>query len=111
MTVDKRIVDALSPLQMDIENEIYQGKNKKYIVFNYSTVGDAFADDEAQAERYLCQVHLFAPLSEDITALKKQIKTALRNAGFTHPETLSATDENGRHIVFEFQWAEGWSEE
>ena len=107
-SVDDRIRSALISLELDIYNSVYLGKQEKYLVFNYSTVGIGYADDEATAERYLCQLHLFAPLTDDITELTKRIKQLIRNSGFTHPETTNASDEEGRHIVFEFEWAEWW---
>lgn len=103
MSIDARIVSALSPLGLPIENCVYDGSRKKYITFNCETRGDCFADDVPNADMYFCQVHLFAPLNENINALISSIKNLLLGEGFTWPETTNVTDENGRHIVFEFR--------
>lgn len=107
MTIDKRIRDALLPFGDPVENEVYQGESERYYTFNYSALGTDYADDAPQHERCLVQVHFFAPLSENITARKRATKEALFRAGFTWPETQPASDEDGRHIVFECEIAEG----
>lgn len=107
MSVDAKIRTALTALKVPAENAIYQGNAKTYFVFSYTTIPDAHADDVAQAERYLISVSLFAPLSGNITTLVKQTKNALYKAGCTWPSTTNLTDENGRHIVFECEIAEG----
>lgn len=107
-SIDSRIVDALSAFDLDIERSVYTGQNKKYFVFNYATVPDNFSDDAPEHERYLIQVHLFAPpFEKNINTMVKSVKIALYNAGFIFPESLDESDSNGRHIVFETEDAEG----
>lgn len=101
MSVDERIVNLLTPFGLDIDNGVSTSREDKYFVFNYSTVPNVFADDSPWFENYLVQVHLFAPLNENISELKVQVKRALLDAGFTWPSTTDASDENSRHIVFE----------
>lgn len=107
MSVDAQIKSALEAFGDPIENAIFHGKEERYYVFNYSTVGADYADDGPGHERYLIQVHLFAPLRENITQRIKQTKRALFDAGFTWPELVNASDEEGRHIVFECETAGG----
>ncbi len=107
MSVDAQIKAALSAFGDPVANAVYRGDADRYYVFNYTTIGTDYADDEPQHERYLIQVHLFAPLSENVTRRVKQTKKALLNAGFTWPETENASDDEGRHIVFECETAEG----
>ena len=107
MSVDELLRKTLLTFGDPVENAVYHGSAKRYYTFNYSTVGDDFADDAPGHERYLTQVHLFAPLSENITARIKATKEALFAAGFTWPETFNASDGDGRHIVFECETAEG----
>lgn len=107
MTVDERIKAALDVFDDPVENSVYQGKAAQYYTFNYSTLGADFGDDAPQHERYLVQVHFFAPLNVNVTSRVRETKGALFGAGFTWPETVNASDENGRHIVFECEIADG----
>ena len=107
MTVDAKIKAALDVFGDPVENSVYQGTAKQYYTFTYTTIGTDFGDDAPQHERYLVQVHFFAPLKTNVTSRVKQTKQALQAAGFTWPETLNDTDDSGRHIVFECEIAEG----
>lgn len=107
MTVDEKIRTALIGFGDPVENSVYQGTAKQYYTFNYSTLGIDFGDDAPQHERYLVQVHFFAPLKVNVTSRVRQTKKALADAGFTWPETVNNTDDDGRHIVFECEIAEG----
>lgn len=107
MTVDSRIRQALQPFGDDVYNTVSLSKNKRYYVFNVATIPADFGDDTPQHERNLVQVHLYAPLVEDITARKAATKRALYAAGFTWPAVTDASDKDGRHIVFECEDAEG----
>ncbi len=112
-TVDSMIVTALkdiAPVWNSVkENEkpSQEDEPKTYFVFNYSTFGTGYADDDPTGEVFIVQVHLFAPLAANLTSLKKRTKAALHGAGFTWPETVDASDEKSRHIVFEFQHVDG----
>jgi len=107
MSVDAKLKKALAVFGDPVANAVYYGEAKRYYVFNYSTMGAGYADDEPTCERYMIQVHLFAPLSENITKRVKETKKALNAAGFTWPSTENASDEDSRHIVFECEAAEG----
>lgn len=107
MSVDKRIRDALLPLGLPVENSVYQGTAKSYFVFNYQSLGADFGDDGPAHERFLVQVHLFAPLGENVTGRVREAKRALCAAGFTWPEVTNADDADGRHRVLECELAEG----
>lgn len=101
MSIDETIRKALLPFGDPVENEIYLGDAKRYYTFSYASLGAAYADDRPNLERFLIQVHLFAPLSENIQQQKIETKRALFFAGLGWPETQSLTDEDARHIVFE----------
>lgn len=111
ITVDTKLVYALrniAPVWNSVkEHDPKDPVTNTYFVFNYSTLGTGFADDDPTGELFLIQVHLFAPLATNLTRTKLRVKAAIHKAGFTWPETVDASDENGRHIVFEFQYAEG----
>lgn len=101
MTEEKRIRDALLPVGLDVESAGYSGENPTYMVFNFSSRGENFADDEPQNELFLIAVHLFAPMDVDITAFKDAIKNCLIAAGFTYPTIEDVSDDDVRHVVFE----------
>lgn len=113
ITVDTKLMYALRNLApvwnsvKESESADQSLESKTYFVFNYSTFGSGYADNDPTAEIFLIQVHLFAPLGTNLTRIKRKTKAALHEAGFTWPETVDASDEEGRHIVFEFQYAEG----
>ncbi len=110
-TVDSILYAALSavlPTWNSVKEDAGDGVVEEcYYVFNYSTYGTGYADDDPTGDVYIVQVHLFAPIGQNISSLKKQTKLLLHEAGFTWPEITNATDEKGRHIVFECQYAEG----
>lgn len=113
-SVDSMIATALSGLGFPVWNAVKENENQKqtdeepvYYVFNYSTFGVGYADDEPTGEVSVIQVHLFAPLAMNLTRLIRRTKAALHGAGFTWPETTNASDDKSRHIVFEFQYVDG----
>lgn len=114
MSVHQMILNALDGLA-PIEAETYTGDAEIYYVFNYSTLGAAYANDMPTCERYLVQVHLFAPIGTNSLRLRRLTKSRLAAAGFTWPEEISAgsstsrTDAQaeGQHYVFECETVEG----
>ena len=107
MSVDSRIVAALTPLGYNVANTVSYAKGKTYFAFNYETVPADFGDDAPQHERYLIQIHFFCPLNVNITSTKRSVKQMLYASGFTWPSTEDASDSDGRHIVFECEVSEG----
>ena len=87
------------------QNE-YTGKEPVYFVFNLNTIPTNYANNNPLHERYLVQLHLYAPQSLNTTVLQKQIKHALCAAGFLYPSQENASDETGQHIVFETETTE-----
>lgn len=107
MSIDKKIRDAVISFGDPVENGVYQGEAKSYYTFNYESLGTDFGDDEPGHERYIIQLHYFAPFGVNITQRIRQTKQAIFAAGFTWPEVVNADEENTRHRVFEFEGAEG----
>lgn len=101
MTVDEAIKAALEPFGYDIYNGVSLTREKRHYVFNYSTLPQTFADDAPVFDRCLVQVHLFAPLTENISKWKRQTKKALFDHEFTWPTETDATEADERHIVLE----------
>lgn len=111
VSVEARIVAALSPFGDLVEKSLlYAAANKRprrYFTFVCQSVGDAYGDDEPGCERWLVQVHLFAPLGENCIRRAGATKRALFAAGFTWPRMVDATDQDGQHYVFECETAAG----
>lgn len=107
MTVESRIVRALEVFGDPVENAVHTSDEERYYVFYVSRFGTLYADDEPNAEAVNVQIHLFAPLAENIVGYIKDTKKALRDAGFLWPKAIDASDQDGRHIVFETEWVEG----
>lgn len=107
MSVEALLKKVLTQFGDPVENGAYLGKADRYYTFNVSTKGDDYADDTPQHERYLVQVHLFAPLTFNFVVRRKTTKQALFAAGFGWPECTDVSDSNGRHIVFETEYVEG----
>ena len=113
MNIESQIIDAVAFTNLPCRYGIYEGDETTYLTFNMNGIPANFADDEPQHERWLIQLHLFAPFTTDTTALRKQIKAALLAADFSYPDQIDASnsvrDSDGteRHIVFEFEGVEG----
>ena len=110
MTLNKRIIDTLSPVGYPVDFAKYEGTSDKYIVFNFiDETGDDYADDAPQAETVYIQVHFFAPKTFNHNTAKKNIKNLLFNAGFTYPrvQTLYEDDTKLFHLIFETEYTGG----
>ena len=86
---------------------VYTGPLLKYIVWNYETLPSVFAEERPDAARYLVQVHFYLPRKENPQAAILAIQWALSNAGFTWPDTIDASDDDGQHWTFECEYADG----
>lgn len=109
MSVASQIRAAVAGFGYPCEQISYDGTAETYFTFNMFSTPDDFADDEAGAEVWTIQLHLFAPFTLDTTTLRKQIKAAIRAAGFTAPsmvdasESVRVADGTEQHLVFEFE--------
>lgn len=107
MTVESRIVNALKAFGDPVENGPHTGTDERYYCFYLSRIGTLYCDDDPEAEKAMIQIHLFAPLTENVSKRIRETQRALRDSGFLWPVVTDASDRDGRHIVFETQWLEG----
>lgn len=109
VSVEARIVAALGGFGDPVEKStLYAAAGKRprrYYTFACQSFGDAYGDDEPGWERWLAQVHLFAPVADNCIRRAAQTKRALFAAGFTWPSMVDASDEDGQHYVFECETA------
>lgn len=108
MSIGERIKSAVAPIVPEVSADTYSGNAQTYCTWNATEIPTAHADNEPHAIHYLAQLHLFVPFRSNPTKLKRQLRRALLNADFTAPtvETVDASEEEGRHIVFEFESVE-----
>lgn len=59
MTVEEKILDAVTPLVPECEENLYGGDAEEYCTYNFNEIPDGFGDNRAHAVRHLCQVHWF----------------------------------------------------
>lgn len=110
--IAEEIKSLLVPIGLPVAQTSYKGTADTYIIFNFTTIPSAFADDAPQYERYLIQIHLFAPLAQSTTALEREIKERVFAAGYTWPSRMDASDDarsatgEARHIVLETETEE-----
>lgn len=113
MSINEKIISALTPLKIPVEPDTCTEKKPVYCVFNYSALPDDFGDDGPGHERYLVQVHLFGPYRQNLIKMRRTIKTLLFNAGLTYPSEKNVSNSaleqaaDGQHFVFECEDAEG----
>ena len=105
MSVNSILKATLNPIS-PAEADVYEGKEAVYITFNYNSLPVDFGDDEPAHERFLVQVHLWAPAGYNSLAKRRAIKKALTSVATWPTYTnVSGTTGNkkdvGQHHVFE----------
>lgn len=100
MSINSTLKAALDPIA-PAEADVYEGGEAVYITFGYNSLGADFGDDSPSHERFLVQVHLYAPSGYNTISKRRDIKTALAAAGATWPIYENASDKEGQHHVFE----------
>ncbi len=111
MSVEARVKAALNAFGDPVEKSLLDAAAKdhppRYYTFACSSFGDDYGDDEPGHERWLVSVHLFAPPGENVIRRARKTKRALFAAGFTWPEMVDASDQDGQHYVFECEAMDG----
>lgn len=104
MTVNERIIQALSPFGLKVVPDFYGEGEKEYFTFNYADDRAVnFADNKPINVIAYMQIHYFCPVKKDYLHLKREVRKALLEAGFTYPSVTDATvsGDDERHLVFE----------
>lgn len=102
MSFEAELKAAVSSLNYPCAANIYEGTASTYFVFNYTIIPDDYADDEANHERYLVQLHLFAPHTLNTVTTRKSVRNLIQ-AAFMRPSEMPAHDELKQHYVYEFE--------
>lgn len=106
MSIEASIKAAVASTGYPCAANIYTGSAETYFVFNYQVIPDNFADNEPQHERYLVQLHLYAPHTLNTATIRKTIRGLIKSA-FTAPSEMAASDELNQHYVYEFEVLDG----
>lgn len=107
MSLERRILDAVTPVVPDCVADRYTGDSDTYCTFNATELPAAIGDNAQHAIRYLVQLHYFSPFSSNPRSAKKRLRQALLSAGFTSPTVTPVDDDIDRHLVFEFEDVDG----
>ena len=106
MSCDEAINVAFSEI-LPIYPNIYTGEETSYLVYNYYTIPEVFAEGVSNACRYGIQLHLYLPHKVNPNQTKLAIISACVNGGFTFPSMTNASDGESQHYVFEFEFCNG----
>lgn len=104
MTVNEKIIQALSQFGLKVIPDFYGDGAEEYFTFNYADDrASDFGDNEPIHVVAYMQIHYFCPVKKDYLKLKKEVRKALMNAGFSYPVVTDATvsGDEERHLVFE----------
>lgn len=104
--MNKRIFDALRPLGVDVAFEHYEGSDDTYIRFFFLPSVQFDADDDETYITHYVQIDLFTKW--DYTQLAKDIKNAMKNAGFkkNFEDQTYENDTKFYHKIFRFYFIE-----
>ena len=114
MTLNERIIAVVTPIVPVcvpdlLVTEAGETPPEEYCTFNFPLEPEALADDTAQLQRALVQLHYFAPLKASTLAVRHALRDAIAAVdNFTLPSIENATDETGQHYVFEFDAVGRW---
>lgn len=111
MSCDEAIIAAFSEIPdgtvpLPIYPNIYTGDALSYLVYNYYVIPEVFADSVSHAARYSVQLHLYLPHKTNPNTIKLAIISACFKV-FTFPSMTNASDKDGQHYVFEFEYCNG----
>ena len=107
MSVDTALQTALTPMGLPVAPNLYKGNATEYLVTNYSTIPEVYAERAPRAARYLTQIHYYLPHRKNPNLTIRQISRALWSTGFTWPGVTNASDSEGQHYVLECEWVDG----
>lgn len=114
MTLNERIIAVVTPIVPVcvpdlLVTEAGETPPEEYCTFNFPLEPEALADDTAQLQRALVQLHYLAPLKANTVATRRGLWQALAVVeDFTAPDITNATDQTGQHYVYEFEAVGRW---
>lgn len=106
MSIEASIKAAVASTGYPCAANIYTGAETTYFAFNYTILPTNYADDEPQHDKYLVQVHFYAPHVLNTATIRKTIRGLIKTA-FDAPTEMPAHDEKNQHYVYEFEVTDG----
>jgi len=113
MNLNELLIALLGKTGLPVEQDLYQGKEDKYIIFVYEDEhSELFADNEVQADTAHMQIQLITPKEFNYFDLKKKIRSLLEKADFSITSIQSflgdvyQETEKTRQTVFEVEYTE-----
>ena len=103
---DEAINDAFGSI-LPLFPNVYTGDALSYLVYNYYVIPEVFAESAAHAARYSIQLHLYLPHKVNPNPTKLLIIGACVGNFFTFPSMTNASDGDGQHYVFTFEYVNG----
>jgi len=103
-TLNKQIIQALRPFGLKIADGLYEGTDNEYFYFVLADDrAEDMGDDEPLAYVSYVQINYVCPWSKSYSDMKRRIRAALVQAGFSAPEVsdLSEPKDRIRRLVFE----------
>lgn len=114
MNLNELLIKLLSATGLPVEQDEYDGKSEKYIVFIYEDERpEAHGDNKVTADTAYLQIQLITPKKFNYFELKKQIRTLLEGADFSVSSVRSFLGdiyqgtEKTRQTVFEVEYTQG----
>ena len=105
MNVFEKVKAAADSIGIYACPDLYtKGDQEMWITYNLAfEQGAIYGDDIANDLTSGVQIHLFLDKDTNFFAIRRQLRAALIEQGFTHPEMVlnSLEDNKIRHIVFE----------
>lgn len=112
------LINLLSGTGLPVEQDEYDGKKDKYIVFIYEDESPTgYADNKPYADTVYLQVQLITPKNFNYFKLKKKIRNLLEGADFSVTSIRSFLGdvyigtEKIRQTVFKVEYTEARQEE
>lgn len=107
MTVNERLIAAVTPLVPVCEPDSYSGTDPEYCVFRYDESPEVFSDGYPGVIVLPIIMDWYLPSGINPIRKKRQLCQAIADAGFTYPYVTNASDGGYQHYVFEFETGSG----
>lgn len=114
MNLNATIKNVLKQTGLPVEQDAYDGKEEKYIIFAYEDETPAASgDNEVTADTAYLQIQLITPKNYDYFKLKHEIRDLLEEADFCVTSIRSflgdvfTGTEKTRQTVFNVEYTEG----
>lgn len=114
MDLNEMLIKLLGETGLPVEQDLYEGKEDKYIVFTYEDERpEASGDNRPIADTAYLQIQLITPKDFNYFILKQKIRNLLEGADFSVTSIRSFLGdvyigtEKQRQTVFQVEYTEG----